>query len=186
MLWQSAAPGGRSPWRLGVLFRAHTCRFDEAHIKLGTPLTGGQHCIRHSGTAETRIILDRLNRRDRLGRAHLTPNFFKSPVSHHRRCAPSAPTQSDGSAWGEASCGFASRWSESPVCVGALAWPRCRGPNDHPCTVANFNHLEADTACVLIHFGLTSQTSVRQAARAAGVGASTDGPFRRRPRAGAP
>ena len=33
----TAAPGGRSPWRLGVLFRAHTCRFDEAHIKLGTP-----------------------------------------------------------------------------------------------------------------------------------------------------
>jgi len=28
------------------------------------PLIGGQHPIRHSGTAETRIILDRLNRRD--------------------------------------------------------------------------------------------------------------------------
>ncbi len=56
---------GRSPWRLGVLFRAQTCRFDEAHMKLGNPLTGGQHCIRHSGTAETRIILDRLNWRDR-------------------------------------------------------------------------------------------------------------------------
>ena len=33
---------------------------------------------------------------------------------------PSAPTQSDGSGLGEASCGSASRWSESPVCVSAL------------------------------------------------------------------
>ncbi len=64
MLWQSAAPGRRSPQRLGVLFRAQICRFDETHIKLGNPLTGGQNCIRHSGTAETGIILDRLNRRD--------------------------------------------------------------------------------------------------------------------------
>ncbi len=64
MLWQTAAPGRRSPQRLGVLFRAQTCRFDEAHIKLGNPLTGGQNCIRHSGTAETGIILGRLNRRD--------------------------------------------------------------------------------------------------------------------------
>jgi hypothetical protein len=66
MLWQSAPPGTRSPRRLGVLFRAQTCRFDETHIKLGNPLTGGQNCIRHSGTAETGIILDRLNRRDNL------------------------------------------------------------------------------------------------------------------------
>ncbi len=32
---------------------------------VGNPLAGGQHCIRHSGTAEISIILDRLNRRDR-------------------------------------------------------------------------------------------------------------------------
>ena len=53
-----------SLWRLGVLFRARTCRFDDAHIKLGNSLTGGQNRIRHSGMAETRNNSDRLNRRD--------------------------------------------------------------------------------------------------------------------------
>jgi len=32
---------------------------------LGNPLIGSQHRIRHGGTAETRIILDQLSRRDR-------------------------------------------------------------------------------------------------------------------------
>ncbi len=47
-----------------MLFRAQTCRFDDAHLKLGNPLTGGQNRIRHSGMAGTRHNSDRLNRRD--------------------------------------------------------------------------------------------------------------------------
>ena len=49
---------------LAVLFRAQTSRFDDAHNRLGKPLIGSWHRIRHSGTAETRINSDRLNRRD--------------------------------------------------------------------------------------------------------------------------
>ncbi len=47
-----------------MLFRAQTCRFDNAHIKLGNSLNGGQNRISHSGMAETRNNSDRLNRRD--------------------------------------------------------------------------------------------------------------------------
>ncbi len=111
MLWQSAAPSGRSPWRLGVLCHAQTCRFDEAHIKLGNPLTGGQNCIRHSSTAETGIILDRLNRRDkRLSRG---PRGREPMRAQMRVSVPFWPIRA--SSWNQISSGL-------PRAVAGRAW----------------------------------------------------------------